>query len=97
MPATAIHIHPQYNTNTAAWDAAIVEVATPLTGDPVYVVQPGHEQLFRAGTNVTITGWGSVEFDGAYPVRLRKVTVPITSCEAETGAKRPRSTSTTAA
>ena len=77
VPATAVHIHPLWNTNTMAYDAAVVEVGTPLAGEPIFVVQPGQESLFRTGTDVTITGWGALQFLGPYPVRLRKVTIPV--------------------
>ena len=79
VPATAIHTHPQWNPGTTAFDTAIVEVGTPLSGDPVRVVQPGHESLFRARTTVTISGWGAVQWYGPYPTRLRKVSVPVAS------------------
>ena len=78
--ATKIHLHPRWNTNTTAYDAAVIEVDRPLTSAPVPVVQPGQEALFAPGTDATVTGWGDLaDGGGQYPQVLQKVTVPMVS------------------
>ncbi|MEL7210098.1 MAG: trypsin-like serine protease, partial [Actinomycetota bacterium] len=69
--ATAVHVHPRYDGSTTAYDAAVIEVGTPLASAPVPVVRPGQDALFAAGVNATVTGWGATSEGGAGSATLR--------------------------
>jgi secreted trypsin-like serine protease len=86
--AAAISIHPRWNPETFSFDAAVVHLASPITGiTPIQLVTPGVDALERPGTLATVTGWGNTIQQPAgpdgggvnFPDRMREAKVPITS------------------
>ena len=84
----AISIHPRWDPATFSFDAAVVHLASPITGiRPVALVSPGVDALERPGTLATVTGWGNTIQQPAgpggggvsYPNRMQEAQVPITS------------------
>ena len=86
--AAAIDIHPRWNPATFSFDAAVIHLASPITGiRPIMLVTPGVDALERPGSLATVTGWGNTIQQPAgpggggvnYPDRMREAQVPITS------------------
>jgi secreted trypsin-like serine protease len=84
----ATSIHPRWNPATFSFDAAVVHLASPITGiRPVALVSPGVDALERPGTLATVTGWGNTIQQPAgpgggganFPNRMQEAQVPITS------------------
>jgi secreted trypsin-like serine protease len=84
----ATSIHPRWNPATFSFDAAVVHLASPITGiRPVALVSPGVDAPERPGTLATVTGWGNTIQQPAgpggggvnFPDRMREAQVPITS------------------
>ena len=58
--AAAISIHPRWDPVNFSFDAAVVHLASPITGiRPIMLVTPGVDALERPGTLATVTGWGN--------------------------------------
>ena len=52
-----IVIHPDYDPQTSSYDAAILELAEPVSYTPVMVIPPGLSMSSVGGTGTTL-GWG---------------------------------------
>ena len=91
-PVARIVRHPQYDTNTSAFDFALVKLRSPVTNFSgglagfIPVVTPAQAALWTPGRSATVTGWGLTSDGGDASVALRKVTVPIVSDTACRGA-----------
>lgn len=60
-----ISIHPQYDWQTARFDAAIIELERPIEGYvPLQPASAGDRGLEAAGVEAVAPGWGSTEMDG---------------------------------
>lgn len=61
-----ISIHPQYDWQTARFDAAIIELESPLAGVvPLQPAAPSDRGLEAAGIDAVAPGWGVTEEGGA--------------------------------
>uniref|UniRef100_A0A670ZM70 Peptidase S1 domain-containing protein n=1 Tax=Pseudonaja textilis TaxID=8673 RepID=A0A670ZM70_PSETE len=71
--------HPSYNVESADYDAALLELAEPLTFgkyiQPVCLPAPSHR--FRPGRKCLISGWGYLKEDFLKPELLQKATVEL--------------------
>lgn len=74
MPADTLRVHPSWNPTTAAWDFALVRLASPTTAPAVPLPAPSDDSALAAaqadGTatgvlNGRIAGWGLVTPGGA--------------------------------
>ena len=91
-PVARIIRHPQYNSNTSAYDFAIIKLRSPVTNFSggraglIPVVAPNQAGLWSPGRTATVTGWGLTSDGGDASDVLRKVTVPVVSDTACRGA-----------
>ena len=70
-------VHPNYLAVGSAYDVALIQLLTPLTGIPtIKVAGPSERGSWSAGTQATIIGWGVTE-SGSTTDRLRQAQVPI--------------------
>lgn len=78
-------IDPSYSSSTEEYDAALLKLATPVTGVPSpRIIASGDRRLDRAGTTATVIGWGSTVAQQAsdsappsYPDSLRQVRLKV--------------------
>ncbi len=69
--------HPDYNPNTLENDISLIKLDSPVnckkrvSGVCLATSQP------LAGTNVTVSGWGTLKSGGSQPKKLMHVTVPV--------------------
>lgn len=75
---TDIWIHPDWNSAALTSDASVLTLDTPLTEEPLALAAPADADLYAAGANSTVLGWGVTE-SGSASDTLRKVDVPVTS------------------
>lgn len=83
-----VWVHPSWNTNTNDYDAAVWELATPVTGIPFASLATSQPTV--AGQLLRVTGWGSLSYQGSYPYDLQQVDVPFVptvngSCQSQRG------------
>ncbi|EFX74419.1 trypsin [Daphnia pulex] len=76
-------MHPNYDTVTLENDIVLIKLITPLdfsSGKVSPISLPAMGQETAAGTNVTVTGWGNLEFNNPNrPDVLNKVGIPTVS------------------
>ncbi len=82
--------HQDFNSdlNTVEADIGLLELATPVSLDPLSLNRLADNPLASEGTLAWITGWGSRAFDGTpsdFPADLHEAQVPllsVSSCQA---------------
>lgn len=74
--------HPDFNSDTYAYDIALITLETPVQyNDHIRpVCLPPPEESFT-GVEATVTGWGTTKFNGRLSSILNKVQVPVWSNE----------------
>ncbi|WP_405015725.1 serine protease [Kitasatospora sp. NBC_00070] len=78
----SVRTHPQWNGLSLSNDIAILKLATdiPLNGATTAAAQlPTSNQTPAAGTELTVTGWGTTTQGGSTPATLKTVKVAVTS------------------
>jgi trypsin len=78
---TGIWIHPEWNSSALTHDASVLTLDTSLTEAPLALASPADADLYAAGANSTVLGWGVTE-SGSASDTLRKVDVPVTADDA---------------
>jgi secreted trypsin-like serine protease len=78
---TDIWIHPEWDSATLTNDASVLTLDTPLTQTPLALASPTDTDLYTAGANSTVYGWGVTE-SGSPSDHLRKVDVPVVADDA---------------
>jgi trypsin len=71
-----VYRHPSYDSNTMAYDFALLELSSAASQAPLLLNFTGTD---LAGQNAIVTGWGTLSSGGASPDELRQVTVPVVS------------------
>lgn len=91
--AVRIDIHPSWDPDSSRFDAAVITLASPITGiKPIQLVTSGSDALERPGSIVLATGWGNTIAQPVgpgpggvhYAYRMRVVSLPVlsrTDCE----------------
>jgi secreted trypsin-like serine protease len=85
-----ISIHPRYNVDTFAYDAAVLKLSSPVSGiAPIKLASSKQNYLEKAGRKATVAGWGvttalracvpSPLYAPERPARMRQAQVPIVS------------------
>jgi len=76
-----IVMHPSYDSWTVENDICLLELETPATlGSKVGTISlPSQNEEYDAGTECTVTGWGTTSEGGSLASVLQKVTVPVVS------------------
>jgi trypsin len=69
--------HTSYNSNTLAYDYAIIELASASKYTPVKLLTADSETL--VGQNATTQGWGTTSSGGSQSNVLLKVNIPVLS------------------
>jgi trypsin len=78
---TDIWIHPDWNSSALTSDSSVLTLDTSLTEAPLALASPADADLYTAGANSTVLGWGVTE-SGSTSDTLRKVDVPVTADDA---------------
>jgi trypsin len=74
--------HPRYNEFSLENDIAVLELETSSEYGPAKVYTPSDPASFaQAGSDLTVSGWGTLEAGGTAPDVLQKVTVPVVSMQ----------------
>ncbi len=73
---TDIWIHPDWNSSALTSDASVLTLDTSLTEEPIALASPDDTDLYTAGANSTVLGWGTTE-SGQTSDTLRKVDIPV--------------------
>ena len=77
---TGIWMHPDWNSSALTSDASVLTLDTPLAEAPLALASPSDADLYAAGANSTVLGWGVTESGGGSTSdTLRKVDVPVTA------------------
>ena len=83
-----IFIHPNWNNNTFANDAAVLKLSSPVSGiTPIKLATSSQDFLESPGRNATVAGWGNTvgqpangsDAGSSFPNRMREAQVPIVS------------------
>lgn len=75
---TSIWVHPDYRGD--ADDIAVLTLPEKVKQPSAPLAGPEDANLYRAGTEATVLGWGDTEYNGSNsPRQLRRVVVPVTS------------------
>ena len=76
-----LFVHGSYNPETEDYDIAVIKLNTPLTINayvkPIRLAKGSETNLFLAGNDVTVSGWGTTSYGGSTSNYLRKTTVDI--------------------
>jgi secreted trypsin-like serine protease len=89
-----VHVNPQYKPVRTDFDITLLKLANPVTfTDHISpVCLPYQDQdLPPVGTNLVVTGWGSIKEDGRISESLREVLVPLVNqslCDEDYGPKK---------
>jgi trypsin len=75
---TEVWLHPEWNADKLSSDASVLTLDAPLTEAPLALASTADEDLYAAGANSTVLGWGVTE-SGSTSDTLRKVDVPVTA------------------
>jgi trypsin len=78
---TDIWIHPEWDSAALTNDASVLTLDTPLTQAPLALASPADTDLYAAGANSTVYGWGVTE-SGSPSDHLRKVDLPVVADDA---------------
>ena len=83
-----VFVHPGYNSKTADYDVAVVELAAPVTD--IAFAKVADTQPNTAGTRLRTTGWGTRTPNVAdTPVALQMADVPFVTTCSSLGSLRP--------
>lgn len=75
---TDVWIHPDWDGAALKNDASVLTLDTELAEAPLALASPEDGDLYAAGADSTVYGWGVTE-SGSPSDTLRKVTVPVTA------------------
>ena len=76
--AKAVTVNPGWaGVGSVGHDAAVIELDTPSSKQPVQIASAAERSLWTAGTPATIAGFGVTEADGEQPDILQEAQVPI--------------------
>ena len=78
---TNIWINPNWDSAALKNDASVLTLDTQLAEAPLPIATAADADLYAAGANSTVYGWGVTE-DGNTSDVLRKVSVPVTADDA---------------
>ncbi len=75
-----IRVHKQYNAATTTNDLAILELANPVSNQPINLALKADAALYQSGQDATIIGWGMTSADRPIlPTILQEAKIPIQS------------------
>ncbi|MGH3763356.1 S1 family peptidase [Actinophytocola sp.] len=75
---TDIWVNPNFDSGTLSNDASVLTLDQPLAEAPIAIATPEDADLYAAGANSTVYGWGVTETGDTSDI-LRKVSVPVTA------------------
>lgn len=75
---TDVWIHPDWDSQALKNDASVLTLDTSLTETPLALASSSDTDLYTAGANSTVLGWGVTE-SGSTSDTLRKVDIPVTA------------------
>ena len=76
VAASSFVIHPSYDAVSAANDVAVISLATPVTQQPIALLDPAADP-FATGDLARVVGWGTTSDGGAVSPSLLEVDVPL--------------------
>jgi secreted trypsin-like serine protease len=78
---TDVWINPDWNSSAMTSDSSVLTLDASLSETPLALASPDDADLYAAGANSTVLGWGVTE-SGSTSDTLRKVDVPVTADDA---------------
>eukprot|EP00586_Coscinodiscus_wailesii_P014394 CAMPEP_0172514494 /NCGR_PEP_ID=MMETSP1066-20121228/260477_1 /TAXON_ID=671091 /ORGANISM="Coscinodiscus wailesii, Strain CCMP2513" /LENGTH=335 /DNA_ID=CAMNT_0013295183 /DNA_START=6 /DNA_END=1010 /DNA_ORIENTATION=- len=78
MEVVEYQLHPQWDSNTFAFDVAVLKLPVKSKRKPVRLLQPEDEML-KPGEQLTVMGWGTTSYDGDPSSILRETRVKFLS------------------
>ena len=75
---TNIWVNPNFDQGTMVNDSSVLTLDKDLSAAPVTIATPADADLYAAGANSTVLGWGTDESGNTSDV-LKKVDVPVTA------------------
>ncbi|XP_059482388.1 trypsin-7-like [Neocloeon triangulifer] len=80
--AIRIFVHPSWNSDTLAYDVALIEISTPFiwTSTVRTIGLPPYEYIVPSNTMALISGWGQTE-SGQAPSELLYARIPMLSAQ----------------
>jgi trypsin len=78
---TDVWVNPDWDSSAMTSDSSVLTLDTSLTEEPLALATSDDTDLYAAGANSTVLGWGVTE-SGATSDTLRKVDVPVTADDA---------------
>jgi trypsin len=75
---TNIWVNPNFDQNTMTNDSSVLTLDQDLPEAPLQIATPDDTDLYTAGANSTVLGWGTDESGNTSDV-LKKVDVPVTA------------------
>lgn len=78
---TEVKVHPNYNSNTLEFDAALLRLSGSSSIEPIRPATLADDGLEAPGTILTVSGWGDTNPGRgvSYPDQLHAVDVPVVS------------------
>lgn len=58
LAVSAVHVHPNWDSATLSYDAALLRLATPTVSPAIRLAGAADDGLEAPGTPVRVTGWG---------------------------------------
>jgi hypothetical protein len=75
--AAEIRVNPSYNKTTHESDVALIRLSSASTIAPIQLTTSQERDLWDAGDNLTVAGWGATSQGGSGSATLREVSVPV--------------------
>ncbi|HEV7648090.1 MAG TPA: serine protease [Actinophytocola sp.] len=75
---TNIWVNPNFDQSTMVNDSSVLTLDKELSSAPIAIATPDDADLYAAGANSTVLGWGTDESGNTSDV-LKKVDVPVTA------------------
>ena len=76
-----IFVHPKYSDRRNAYDAAVLELKSPVHGiEPIKLATRKQNFLEKPGKSVTVAGWGATaqsRLGESYPNRMHEAQIPV--------------------
>jgi len=90
---TKVHAHKEYSSRSMHNDIALLEIGDKMAfnQDAMPVCMPKKNYEWPKGSNLLVSGWGTLRSSGKSPTKLNQVTIPLydhAKCAKENGASK---------
>ncbi len=77
-----VFIHPRFDPRTLQFDVAVLRLNKPVTRIAPMSLPKSGQAIPPPGTMLRVAGWGSLNEDGSYPMRMYQVDIHLASATA---------------